>query len=279
MKKLSLLFIALCLILLGCQKEGIYNPDKKIKRIYVEMPNDVKRLSQEWTWDKNLLTKIDTYSSLWGLFATANFEYDNKERVIKVVTEIKDVSEYYSTISYNKGKYDRIEFYDEDSLYASYEFQYDKNKVSKIIYTWYGEIIMDLKKCSFISMIIPKEIIDKTYEDMQKSGSKGKYVATMKISYSGNNLSEIAYDTSTATHTYENYDNKSNPFYSFDPTTPQHLSKNNVGKITYTSGGYINTTKYEYTYNDNFPIEVVEKYSSIDDGSATIRRKTYYEYQ
>jgi len=54
MKKYLFLILALSILFIGCEKEGVYNPNKKIKRIYEESlsGSSPKRLSQEWTWEK-----------------------------------------------------------------------------------------------------------------------------------------------------------------------------------------------------------------------------------
>jgi len=46
--------MALCILFIGCEKDGVYNPTEKIKRISVQEQGGAKQLRQEWTWDKNL---------------------------------------------------------------------------------------------------------------------------------------------------------------------------------------------------------------------------------
>ena len=60
MKKYLFLILALSILFIGCEKEGVYNPNKKIKRIYEESlsGSSPKRLSQEWTWEKKQLKRL-----------------------------------------------------------------------------------------------------------------------------------------------------------------------------------------------------------------------------
>jgi len=260
MKKTFLLCIAICLLVLGCEKEGVYNPDKKIKKIYEGF---IPKLSEEWTWDKNLLQKIDYFSGD-EVGYTENFKYDNKNRIIRI--EDYEYGDYY-TISYNKDGYEKIEYYDEDILYMSAAFQYEKKKVSRIDLTYYDFYdYKSTKKDGFITKIIPKEILNSTIESKNRSESKGTYSFVVNFKFDGNNVSEmIVVDDYSII--YENYDKNLNPFYSSftgmvdfeDGAGIRGLSKNNVGKVTYKWGfGWPDeTVEYGYAYDGKFPTSII----------------------
>jgi len=275
MKKLVLLSVALCLLFVGCEKEGVYNPSKKIRRIYEQPQSSMKQLSQEWTWDKNLLTKVDYYNN--QLNFTENYKYDDKKRIIKV--EDYKYGDYYIVMYYN-GVYSKIEYFWDNILVESYSFTYENKKVSKIACTFFDDYISD-KSNGFISQIIPKNIIEKVKENMQKYGA-GTSTVTLNIKYDGNNVSEIKTmkDGFVERTSFESYDSKTNPFYSSFPLAGASVfSKNNPGKtisVIYEDESNMFATDLDYTYDGNFPIVIVEKYTI---GTVNFRNTTFIEYK
>ena len=55
-----LFLLSVCVLLLSsCQREPIYNPNKKISKIYYKSSYDSSLLlSETWVWDKDLLKEI-----------------------------------------------------------------------------------------------------------------------------------------------------------------------------------------------------------------------------
>jgi len=274
MKKYLFLILALSILFIGCEKEGVYNPNKKIKRIYEESlsGSSPKRLSQEWTWEKKQLKKIDYY---WDnqISYTENFSYDNKNRLIRI--EDYSYGERYE-IKYDKDGVSKIELYIDNELYQIMNFKYDRNKIVEV-----SVIVIDNSKIlvsksnkpeSFISMILPiKEVKDR----IRSKNTKGNYVKYFEFEYDGNNLSKMKEIDGSwiEEYTYENYDKKSNPFYSNVYSISEGFSKNNVGKVI----NRWETREYEYTYDGKFPTEVTMKYTV--PGFSTLVYRTYYEYQ
>ena len=272
-----LLSVALCLLFVGCEKEGIYNPSKKIRRIYEQPQSSMKQLSQEWTWDKNLLTKVDYY---YGnqLSYTENYKYDDKKRIIKV--EDYKYGDYY-TVTYNDNVYSKVEYFWDNKLVESYSFSYENKKVSRIVCIFFNDYKSG-KSNGFISQIIPMNIIEKIKGNMQKAGASTSTV-TLNIKYDGNNVSEIETmeDGFVERTSFENYDSKTNPFYSSFPLAGASVfSKNNPGKtisrLVYEDESYMLATDLDYTYDGNFPIEIVEKYTI---GTINFRNTTFIEYK
>jgi hypothetical protein len=276
MKKYLFLILALSILFIGCEKEGVYNPNKKIKRIYEESlsGSSPKRLSQEWTWEKKQLKKIDYYSDN-QISYTENFSYDNKNRLIRI--EDYSYGERYE-IKYDKDGVSKIELYIDNELYQIMNFKYDRNKIVEISVTVIeidnSKILVSKsnKPESFISMILPiKEVKDR----IRSKNTKGNYVKYFEFEYDGNNLSKMKeIDGSWIDeYTYENYDKKSNPFYSNVYSISEGFSKNNVGKVI----NRWETREYEYTYDGKFPTEVTMKYTG--SGGSTSVYRTYYEYE
>ena len=271
MKKVLLLCMTVCLLALGCEKEGVYNPSKKIKRVYYSTS---KHLTQEWKWNKNQLQKIDYY---WNnsIHYTENFKYDDKNRITKI--EDYDTGDY-TTISYSDDGYNKIEYYWENILIISAAVKYENKKISRIDIVYYDcEEDKNIKSDGFISNIIPKEIIERVNNH---KGTKGAYPVTVTFKYAGDNVSEMTSieEGYTANYSYENYDKNLNPYFHAltDGFGMYCLSKNNVGRIiyrgTFSEGDTeMGTTDFEYTYDGKFPTEVVQKIG-------TSRYVNYYEY-
>jgi len=130
---ITLSLLILCASFNSCQKDQAYNPEQKIKKIYIM--RDIfspKILWQEWTWDENKLMRIDYYPDDNSLSATEYYTYE-ENKLIKV-----EDSEGYFQISYTGFKYNKIEYFkkDDNLLIASWDFSYRNNKVSKIILTY-----------------------------------------------------------------------------------------------------------------------------------------------
>ena len=66
MKQTALFLSLLMIVFSSCKKEdidGVYDPKKKIDRIYKENLNGEKYLVELWNWDKKQLKSIDQYDS------------------------------------------------------------------------------------------------------------------------------------------------------------------------------------------------------------------------
>ena len=280
MKKLLFICMALCIVFMGCEKEGVYNPGKKIRRISEQPQGEAKQISQEWSWNKNLLQKVD-YFSKNQLYYTENYKYDDKNRVIKV--DDYENGDYYD-ISYNDNGYNKIDYYWNNKLVESYSFQYTDKKVSKISCTWFDNSKSQVKgNGSFIDFLFP---VDMKLLEMGNSKSKGDdaSTATVSIKYNANNLSEVEvlYDNGNIyRYSYEDFDKYLNPFYSSfsHGTGLTSYSQNNHAKAivrTTINDNTVNfTTDREFTYDGKYPLEIVSKTSYSD---YTYRTTTSYEY-
>ncbi|MCL1850811.1 MAG: hypothetical protein FWF70_05345 [Bacteroidetes bacterium] len=294
MKKVLLLCMAVCLLLLGCEKEGVYNPDKKIKRISYQSLGDVKRLAEEWTWDKSLLKTVQyfTYDAMPSYDERYSYE---KNRLVKV----EDNDGYYYKITYQNDQYNKVEYYDPLGIpFSSMKFTYENKKISKIVMTeLYDDGSKSLPEQGFIARLLPPELIREL--NKMNSFAKGKEVVEgttyITLKWNNNNISEIITESSRIIYgenahsktvmTFEKYDTKENPLYhSFADIVG---SKNNPLEVITKSElthpmlpePMLNrfTSTYEYEYNGKFPTQIIEtqKYANGDYGRMT----TFYEYK
>jgi len=281
-KLLFIITVAFAFTLLCCEKEGVYNPSKKLKRIYVTY-NNKKVLSQEWSWNNNTLHKIEYfYVNTGNLFYSSTFKYNGNQ-----ISEIQDSDGYLTKFSFNGNKYDRVDYYNSKSeLRISLKFSYSGNKVSSIE----GQYFPSSKSSSslnnfnqgYLTTLIPELRLSEEYIEYLQHSKGGVSIVKWNFEYNGNNLSKLERqeDGNIVSYDYEEYDKKTNPFYHHvevvNLALNTILSKNNVLKQRYRNAdGKITTYEFSYSYDGNVPIEVQRRANSSGDISTTT---TYYEY-
>jgi len=296
MKKITLQLVAFTLALFmmfaftACEKEGVYNPKQKMKRVYDETPIG-KILAQEWTWNKNQLEKIDYYSNN-KIDYTERYSYENN-KVIKV-----EGGFYYYKVIYDGSKYQQIEFYFKGTLEESYRFEYENNKITKTTVTIYDNNSRGWKG-GFLSSILSIETIESIAKLVEKKNcSKAStQIVTITYKYNGDNIVEQTLSLITETGgidvshnvkiSYDKYDTKSNnPAYKFIeggmatssknlPLEMREVSTIIVGDLEPT----ISILKYEYSYSleKNYPIEI--RIKIIDQDGEMYNSTIYVEYQ
>jgi hypothetical protein len=268
-----------------------------------------KFLVQEWTWDKNKLNKIDfwAYYNWWEgepegrIWGTDRYYYE-KNRLVKI-----DQNEGYSVrIMYDGAKFDKIEFFnDMHEIWLTMNFTYNNNKISnvKTIVNW--DSWKKEAENKILATFLPKEIVSKLIQKSEekksnKSMNEETYNAT--YTYIGNNLKEMVFeyidedgDMYRVTANYLSYDSKHNPFYKktdleiegeFMFGVPLIASKNNpleakfVIYEEYYGHVYMEKLafKYTYTYDKNYPIEILSEITWDEDDDDIERDKVYLEY-
>jgi hypothetical protein len=280
-KLLFIITIAFSITLFSCQKDGVYNPAQKLKRIYV-MYNGKKAMSQEWSWNKSSLSKIEYYYINTGnLFYSSSFKYDGNK-----IKEIQDSDGYFTKFNYNGNKYDKVEYYNGKSeILISLKFSYSGNLISSIEGQFYSgsksSPSFSNYNDSYLTTIIPElRLTEDNISHLQGKG--GISIMKWNFEYKGNNVSklELQEDGKITTNNYEEYDKKSNPFFHdvevIYTSLNLILSRNNVlRQSTRYPEGKMTTSEYSYTYDGNAPTEVQRRTNS--GGDITISN-TYYEY-
>ncbi|MCL2132260.1 MAG: hypothetical protein FWH36_07410 [Lentimicrobiaceae bacterium] len=285
----------------GCQKDGVYNPKKKISKIQ-KADNGNKVLVQEWTWNGNLLHNIAYYLNDSVMQGKEYFLYEKKQLV-----RIDNTNLSYYVISYNGSQYEKIELFDRmGKKTRTYVYGYDGKKVSKIDLTVYknpSKSAMDIAgENSLMSFFLPMSILEETDRQIArfaslKSADDDVYSFTLK--YDGDNVSEWKmgdYNNEEkpleVVFKYESYDKNVNPLYAsrFEanekdimPFAPPCFYKNNPTKASSTryDNGKELTINYDYTYkyvDKKYPAEIVRKQSQ-ESMPESISDTTYYEYK
>lgn len=109
---------------------GVYNPGKKIKKVYKSDSDTEKYLLENWNWTGNFLESIDHYDwqNIWKY--KENYSYDDNERLIRIDYYGSEsgsvVFEYIGSELKSVKKY-----YDQYLSVVYYDFKYQNGKLNE----------------------------------------------------------------------------------------------------------------------------------------------------
>lgn len=255
MKKILVLSLCalLCAALTSCEKEkpGVYNPEKKIKKIYYEFGGQ-RLLAQGWNWDGKLLTSVDYYSDEEVSY-TEKYSYDKNNRIVRIQEGTENLD-----FSYENGKIKSANYYWANTLEESYNFIYENNKLSKIECVSYYSYAEDKhqKRLNPLAALIPQggDVLAKAVTKLntqQKSEDK----IILELTWEGKNIRHIhgylvGDEDGETMDAYFTYDDKINPFKGWSPMWLDEV-------IGIWDDSYLNTFNYgnmltsSYIYKDN----------------------------
>lgn len=262
----------------ACDKDeaGVYNPGKKISKIYVKEDNAGAQLAQQWTWDGKLLTKIEYYDeNVVDGFET--FTYDGKKLI-----KITDNYAYYASFTYDEKHFAKVEYFNPaGTLISDLTFTYTEDKITGLILTDYGQITkqyVTMLQRGILGKVLPKVAMDKVVEKaVAHEGNHSKSATIITLVYDGDNISTLSVDAESLTFTA--YDSKVNPLFNFAPFSTFEesanttvFSKNNPGTQTYIDGALSVPTNYTYEYDGDYPTMI--KGTTTYGGSSFISTQT-----
>ena len=294
----------------ACKKDGVYNPSKKVSKIYTEVYlydsvynviGSVPMLSQNFTWDKNILKEVDSYRE--GEQRDKEiFVYDGK-RLVRIdhvdPDYISDIEEQ-TIFSYEGSKLHKATILDNGDIEAEIEYIYEKNKISEMIYTiYYNSGLSSLNILEPLKQVLDPNMVEVLSCDKEmlacleaKNGLTHKAgVRTMKIEleWERDNISQVKLIQDPYTQIVSfTYDNKKNPFYSRpmeDIETmgdPEYgllsffCNKNNIVQMESTSSGHTYTIPLEYEYDGSYPIKQTITPPKADPDDIVVK---YIEYR
>lgn len=278
------LCVAVIALFSACSKdpEGVYNPSKKIQKIYEVNDNGVKELKEVWNWDGDRLTSINCVDESYSY--TMTFSYDSKNRLV-TIEEGGSRSEFIYD-----GKYiQKIVSTSAGIEVGTMEFEHEKGKISviKISDIFGGDDWEDKVAATPLRLMIPEAYpaLEKAIQKCSKE-AKGDPII-LKLNWKGDNVSSMDITVSswgtTMTETAElTYDIKNNPMYGLfasigsDVATNLFLNKNNPLTMKYTYMGIeMSSSDFTYEYEGNYPTKVTCK--TVEDGE-TDTDTTIYEY-
>ena len=285
MKRIILLSaITTLLFCVACKKDGVYNPKKKISKI--THTEKMFSIEENWTWDKNLLTQIQTNYSPSGVSHATKFSYNSKGQLTRVDSESFDGT--YTLFEYDGDKLDKVlEYWDNKESYE-YKFKYDGKKLLEIVVTEFPQdaamAAMDRQSpLAYICSPDMAQTIAENWDCMVNTQMQHKAATlfcTISFEWTGKNISKMTCDyqeNGKFVYTYT-YDDKINPFNGFLDLNLQNAyqydyiykSKNNIKSMVEEGGKWF--AIYEYTYEDKWPIAYTK--TTTNNNTTTI---TSYE--
>ena len=213
--------LALMVLMAACtEKEGVYNPKKKISKVYKSSVSHYgqydpetgtlynqnthrqdKQLWEEWIWEGNKLTQIRVYENEiepYGKegYAAINFTYDGKQ-----IQRIASADEYMSFV-YDGKKLQQIQIFATGSSEPTetYTFTHDGNKITQIDFAFQDIVLnsynIGLMKRLVLSNIVPTTpMAEKAFADlgiaMAKSSAKAMVPIPLKLTWTGDNITGI----------------------------------------------------------------------------------------
>ncbi len=291
MKRFKILMMALlatsCIFsFTSCEKDGVYNPDKKISAIYMVDDNGKKELFQTWTWDKKLLTSITT--SISNVSQTMNLSYNKS----KQLTCIQLDNNNRSDIEYDGKQLTQMIVYTDGEASAVYRFTHNSDKKISGYTVEANDSDFGMRSANLVNtafLFIAPEIAEAETQHFvaaatSEAKSAQKYEVT--LTYTDDNVTEMvikkADGTETRTYTYN--ESKLNPFYkflaysendtySFSKNCPTHCD------IKYTNSDRTKEIKYNYTFDGKYPIQDNRDHvTHLLGTSFTTHERYVYEY-
>ena len=301
--------IAISLLFTSCKKEqeGVYNPKKKIERIYKEIQDKVydnnevaqldvpKYLCEEWNWNGDKLNTITYYGDDGAQFETATFSYEgNRISQIYEYFTLQGEQGYCYSFVYQNDLISSIRQYYDQELCGEYQFTHTGNKITRIelYYKDYKKKIGQSSLISPLSFILPNMNMEDTrINRFDNKKSEGLVIGyTYELEWDGENISKVKFRVDDYNEQYEySYDTKMNPFYGsflgihengsgvvFDGI-PWVTSKNNIITMRYTDfEGWNVTETRNYSYKGKYPVTCTREGTRPN---GTYREISYYEYQ
>lgn len=293
MKKsiISCLCMAVLVMFTACNKDqdGVYNPAKKIQKIY-SVNDGVQQVKEVWHWDGKLLTSIDLYEE-GQLYTTNTFHYDGDR-----LTTLRN-GYSYATFNYNGKMIDKIEvFYPGiENPMGTYVFEYDGKKLKRIVLTVDYSSIVDKKSIlNPLRYVVPTSCAAVESIIAQHANEAKEYTEkiTLDLTWTGNNVTSVVateestvmgITNTTSSLTQCTFDNKENPVKGFiaallGATNMENLycNKNNMLTNTTSQNGVVySSTTNVYEYDGNFPTKVTS--TKTENGNAFVS-SCIYEY-
>ncbi|MDR2868486.1 MAG: hypothetical protein LBV46_02970 [Bacteroidales bacterium] len=292
----------LSLFIFSCEKkDGVYRPDKKIDKIYIQQEDKDSTLYAQWTWDKSLLQTIyypltqETYSFSYEHKRLTKIEIDDNKKMLKLNYQYDEKTK----------KINKINIYQHDTLLCDMQYFYKtvpgKTAFSKDITRIVSVMIREYNDISHKSLMnqllpLPEEVWEAmdALQNISGTSSKSKGVAntyTLTFSWNGDNVDQIKaeYQSIIATIKYL-YDDNKNPFQNmfngateFDVIEGFGVATCNVNNVLSASmyigegiGTLHSETKNQYTYSKKYPTKIISAKEFMD--SSTWNKKNNYWY-
>lgn len=271
------MFLAvICVIAVSCERDGVYQPKKKISKIYYDYVTG-KDLYCTWVWDGNKLkTIIDPRGTELQFYYNGN----QIDSVCQVIPDYPAGRNYYK-FTYDKNKrhlvaLDHYKYGMNGTMKSHYEFIYSKDgHVSEMNIEYHSvspyvkssELDDDLLVLLTALPQIPQPIFFQLFSDVKQTKDLLD-TRHLTFEYEGDNVVKCISTYGQYVETYDfAYSHVKNPFYNLLNQSPEwpfpYVTSNQYMLNSLTSlstfsaeeGVYIEagTTDFEYDVEDEYP--------------------------
>lgn len=241
MKNARTIFVALMAFVVAftfssCQKDGVYHPKKKISKIYVQRDGHDKVLTEQWTWDKNLLSSINFVEDEY----TVNFIYDGKQ-ISKMV-----VGDQVVEFAYDGKKIVSFSAKDAGVAYCTYTFKHDGSLIVGIDATINNNYMKNARLIETAFRLVSPQIAESQMAQLAYAAEnqiKGEYSYSDTYTYDHKNVVSVKrHDSDNKDYEYTyTYSDNLNPFY--------HMLYGSEGDVV--AFGLSKNAVATYHYEDN----------------------------
>lgn len=292
--KLFTIVTILLFVVASCEKDGVYNPKKKISRIcYSSQTQEngaistVEKYAQElWYWDNNRLSGISFYDDEGELDREEKYSYDKKNRL----SGIDLGGNERCVLTYDRNRLTLVEFYTGNTLEQDMAFFYNDNdkQMSEVKITTYESKAAPTRISPtlfriFLPNVDAVHASQKLAKMLAENTTKGADSFYIKIEWEGKNITKTIFEDSDYDYHIEYaYDNMKNPYkglFAYD-IFYKVGSENNVVTEREFFDGDIEENTFTYTYDGKYPATKSHSYQfSYEEYHSTFTDTYYYEYK
>lgn len=289
--KLFTIAMVLIFVMASCQKEGVFNPKKKIDRVYYSFRSNAygestttgKYVKEVWDWDNNILKGIAFYDEDGDLQYTETYSYDKNKRL----SEISWGSNSKYTMIYDGKHLSRIDYYSGSTLEEQIDITHDGNRISEMKITDFDSKAAAAPMSPTIFRFFLPNFDEQSAAKVlarinTAKATKSTETYTIKFEWDGKNIKKLTEEMgpykSTINYTYDDMANPFKGLFDIDEFTfLEACSANNVVKETAIFEDEIEESSYSYVYDGKYP---TSKTYSYDNGEEYSYSYTYYyEYK
>ncbi len=279
-KKSTLLLIMSGLLLFAaCEKEGIYNPDRKISKTTIAVsaivsgsPIDVPAVDEmTFTWDGDRLDKITYHDYDGNPSWTATYVYDKKNRVESIENSRNHEK---AEFIYDGNKLSEMNYYSGNEKVIYVEVEHDGKRISQLCYHITNStkaLQMTLSPWKFMMDDMVAAVLDKNIQQVTaNSQTKGEAIVIADFVWEGDNVEKMLL-TSPTSPTDPNmqvdilfeYDTHANPLlHAYSISTPVLMrdesylihSANNMTNYQEVTPKKTSSVDFTYTYDGDYPV-------------------------
>ena len=288
------------LLFTACEKEGIYNPDKKIAKTTIAVKAIISGHSIDepavdemtYTWEGDQLDNI-TYCDYDGNPSwSAKYIYDNKNRIIAIENSKNHEK---AVFIYDGNKLSEMNFYSGNDKVVYVNVEHDGKRISKLSYHINNNekaLQLKLSPWKFFMDDVAALALDKNIQQVTNDQTKGEVIVIADFVWKGDNVEKMHLSSPTSptdpnkqVDILFEYDTHINPLlhaYSIYMPIPMrdesHVihSVNNIIKYQEVTSSQSSSIDFTYTYDGDYPLT---RTYSIHDGDDIETYTRAYIYQ